>query len=61
MAKLLNTYVHVADSKGETHVFGPEKPVPAWAHKVITNPNVWADQADADGASTDESTEDSDK
>ncbi|AYN57864.1 hypothetical protein PP640_gp09 [Arthrobacter phage Faja] len=39
----LNTYVHVHDKDGISHAFGPEDPVPAWAEKAITNPDVWAE------------------
>lgn len=44
MARKLATYVHVADDKGEIHVYGPDtKELPAWAVKAITNPAAWAD------------------
>lgn len=42
MARLA-TFVHVADSDGVTHVFGPDDEVPAWAAQAITNPKAWAD------------------
>ncbi|OZF25173.1 hypothetical protein CH296_28100 [Rhodococcus sp. 14-2496-1d] len=42
MARLA-VFVHVADKNGETHAFGPDDDVPAWAVKSITNPGVWAE------------------
>lgn len=39
----LNTFVHVRDEHGHTHVFGPDENVPAWAEEAITNPKVWAE------------------
>lgn len=51
----LNTYVHVLNGVGERHVFGPGDPVPAWAEKKITNPDVWDDGDNAqDDARVDE-------
>ncbi|WP_280201260.1 hypothetical protein [Nocardia cyriacigeorgica] len=34
-------YVHVHDSEGVSHVFGPEDDVPAELAKLITNPAAW--------------------
>lgn len=34
-------HVHVDDEHGETHVFGPDDALPAWAAKKITNPSAW--------------------
>lgn len=33
-------YVHVHDDEGRTHRFSPGDEVPAWAEKVVTNPDV---------------------
>lgn len=40
--KRLAAWVHVPDETGETHVFGPDDVVPAWAAEKITNPKAWA-------------------
>lgn len=37
----LVTFVHVHDSDGASHAFGPGDTVPEWARKKITNPAVW--------------------
>ncbi|GGY88513.1 hypothetical protein GCM10010327_19040 [Streptomyces nitrosporeus] len=37
----LATNVHVADSAGVSHVFGPADEVPEWAQALITNPKAW--------------------
>ncbi|MEV4971957.1 hypothetical protein [Streptomyces scopuliridis] len=39
----LNTSVHVTDSTGVSHVFGPADEVPEWAQALITNPKAWAE------------------
>ncbi|WP_159840209.1 hypothetical protein [Nocardia sp. CY41] len=46
--KKLNTFVHVHNDDGTSHVFGPNDTVPGWAVKKITNPGVWADEPDAE-------------
>lgn len=57
-ARKLAHYVTLSDSEGETHTFGPDDTVPAWAAKAITNPSAWA-EGDRDARSADEtSTED---
>ena len=38
----LATNVHVTDSAGVGHVFGPADEVPEWAQALITNPKAWA-------------------
>lgn len=43
MGTRLRTFVHVHDSSGASHVFGPHDDIPAWAVERITNPKVWAD------------------
>lgn len=48
MGRALRTYVHVHDEDGQTHVFGPDDEVPAWAAKRITNPAAWEDDAGED-------------
>lgn len=40
--------VTVRDDRGDSHTFGPEETVPAWASKQITNPGAWADDKAAD-------------
>lgn len=42
MAATLKTHVHVTDSAGVSHVFGPADEVPEWAQALITNPKAWA-------------------
>ncbi|MFD5198793.1 hypothetical protein ACFWM7_01220 [Streptomyces sp. NPDC058375] len=37
----LKTNVHVTDSAGVSHVFGPADEVPEWAQALITNPKAW--------------------
>jgi hypothetical protein len=37
----LATNVHVTDSAGVSHVFGPADEVPEWAQALITNPKAW--------------------
>lgn len=37
----LKTNVHVTDSAGVSHVFGPADEVPEWAQVLITNPKAW--------------------
>ena len=44
----LNTFVHVADEDGVSHVFGPSDSVPGWAVEKITNPDVWVEEPDSD-------------
>lgn len=39
----LKTNVHVTDSAGVSHVFGPADEVPEWAQALITNPKAWQD------------------
>lgn len=42
-------YVHVHDSEGVSHVFGPDDDVPAELAKLITNPAAWqAEPAEQD-------------
>lgn len=45
----LNTFVHVTDEDGVSHVFGPSDSVPGWAVEKITNPDVWVEEPDRDG------------
>lgn len=40
MAKL-RAHVHVKDSAGQIHVFGPDDEVPEWAQGEITHPMAW--------------------
>lgn len=47
MAAKLSATVHVDDSEGVTHIFGPDDDVPAWAQKAITNPAAWAEAPEA--------------
>lgn len=42
----LNTFVHVVDEDGVSHVFGPSDSVPDWAAEKITNPDVWVEEPD---------------
>ncbi|MDN4616414.1 hypothetical protein P5G50_18355 [Leifsonia sp. F6_8S_P_1B] len=44
MAELKST-VHVYDEHGVPQIFGPGDTVPAWAQKLITNPNAWAGES----------------
>jgi hypothetical protein len=44
MAGRLRTFVHVHHDGGPT-VFGPDDEVPAWAEKLITNPDAWAESS----------------
>lgn len=44
----VNSYVHVVDAGGKSHVFGPSDDVPAWAAKVIDNESVWAEKPATD-------------
>jgi len=39
----LASHVHVTDSEGVPHVFGPADEVPTWAEALITNPKAWAE------------------
>lgn len=48
MGRKLNTNVHLLDSEGLAHSFGPDDDVPAWAVDAITNESVWADSKTAD-------------
>ena len=41
-------YVHVHDSAGVSHVFGPDDEVPAELAKLITNPSAWQAEQDDD-------------
>ncbi|HEY9415448.1 MAG TPA: hypothetical protein VIQ30_11865 [Pseudonocardia sp.] len=44
-------YVHVHDSEGVSHVFGPDDEVPAELAKLITNPAAWQAEQDDDAPS----------
>lgn len=46
MAKKLNANVHVVDDNGQSHTFGPDDTVPAWAKKKIDNESVWDGEDD---------------
>ena len=47
MSRHLIGYVHVRDSDGVDHAFGPADKVPDWAAAQITNPGAWSkDDAD---------------
>lgn len=43
----LKTNVHVTDSAGVSHVFGPADEVPEWAQALITNPKAWLEPPSA--------------
>ncbi|GAA1051370.1 hypothetical protein GCM10009569_34900 [Arthrobacter russicus] len=51
MAKNLKATVYLQSSKGVV-AFGPGDVVPGWAHKLITNPDVWDGPADENDAGT---------
>jgi hypothetical protein len=53
MSRRLNATVTVHDDKGNPHAFGPADTVPAWARKLITNPDVWVDSDSDDAADPD--------
>ena len=38
----LAAFVHLRDTSGLNHWFGPEDEVPDWAAEQISNPDVWA-------------------
>lgn len=44
----LNCFVYVTDDAGTVHAFGPESSVPDWAKAKISNPAVWAKDAESD-------------
>lgn len=50
MAKRLTSHVHVADEDGNTHVFGPDDKLPAWASKAITNKAAYEEDDEPDEA-----------
>jgi hypothetical protein len=56
MGKRLNTYVHVPRGDGTSAVFGPADELPDWAVDAIRNPDVWADDGEAESAAADPST-----
>jgi hypothetical protein len=43
----LKTNVHVTDSAGVSHVFGPADEVPEWAQALITNSKAWLEPPSA--------------
>ncbi|BDM70615.1 hypothetical protein HEK616_41020 [Streptomyces nigrescens] len=51
MARLA-VHVHLSDSQGRPHVFGPDDEVPEWAHSAITNPAAWAEAPEMPREST---------
>lgn len=48
MARRLRTFVHVFDERGNSHAFGPDDKVPAWAAKQMGD-HCWdsGDEPDA--------------
>ncbi|WP_243063191.1 SAP domain-containing protein [Humibacter sp. RRB41] len=42
MAKIARTHVHVEKKNGQVVIFGAGEEIPAWATKLITNPDVYA-------------------
>lgn len=43
MGRRLRTHVHVFDERGESHAFGPDDKVPAWAAKQMGD-HCWEDE-----------------
>jgi hypothetical protein len=47
MAKIARTHVHVHKKDGTVKVFAAGEEIPAWAQKVITNNDVYAENAES--------------
>ena len=55
--KVLGSYVHVENKKGEIEILAPGQELPAWAEKQVTNPAAFHDAPAAESASESTSSE----
>ncbi|GIT80185.1 hypothetical protein LLS1_18540 [Leifsonia sp. LS1] len=55
--KILGSYVHVKDKKGDVVVLSPGQELPGWAKEQVTNPNAFRDDDAVEPESTPTSTE----
>jgi len=52
MARRLRSFVHVFDERGNSHAFGPDDKVPAWAAKQMGD-HCWESSDEPDGREVD--------